>query len=75
MKIPGASCRTNGSDPQAGERMEYWWKGVNGSYLLSDLKGQMASDEVNTITAYNALQTAILQLSQLMNIRIIKIYS
>lgn len=43
-------------------------KGVNGSYLLSDLKGQMASDEINTITAYNALQTAILQLSQLMNI-------
>ncbi|MFT3747325.1 MAG: TolC family protein [Agriterribacter sp.] len=51
------------------ERMEVLIeKGVNGSYMLSDLKGQMASDEINTINTYNALQTAILQLSQLMNI-------
>ncbi|MFT3947061.1 MAG: TolC family protein [Agriterribacter sp.] len=42
-------------------------KGVNGSYMLSDLKGQLANDEISIIAAYNALQTAKLDLSQLMN--------
>lgn len=43
-------------------------KGVNGSYMLSDLKGQLANDEISVINTYNALQTAKLDLSQLMNI-------
>lgn len=43
-------------------------KGVNGTYMLSDLKGQLANDEINTINTYNALQTAKLELSQLMNV-------
>ncbi|MGN6490787.1 MAG: TolC family protein [Agriterribacter sp.] len=43
-------------------------KGATGSYMLSDMKGQLATDELATITNYNALQTAKLNLSQLMNI-------
>ena len=51
------------------ERMEILVeKGVNGTYLLSDLKGQLANDEISTINTYNALQTARLDLSQLMNV-------
>jgi outer membrane protein len=42
-------------------------KGAVGSYLLSDMKGQLASDELSTINNYNALQTAKLNLAQLMN--------
>lgn len=42
--------------------------GAKGSYILSDLKGQLASDELSIITNYNALQTAKLNLAQLMNI-------
>ncbi|MBX3252596.1 MAG: TolC family protein [Chitinophagaceae bacterium] len=43
-------------------------KGATGSYMLSDMKGQLASDELATINNYNALQTAKLNLAQLMNI-------
>lgn len=43
-------------------------KGATGSYMLSDMKGQLATDELATITNYNALQTAKLNLSQLMNV-------
>ncbi|MGN6436836.1 MAG: TolC family protein [Agriterribacter sp.] len=43
-------------------------KGATGSYMLSDMKGQLATDELATINNYNALQTAKLTLSQLMNI-------
>lgn len=43
-------------------------KGVVGNYLLSDMKGQLASDEISTVNNYNALQTAKLNLAQLMNI-------
>lgn len=43
-------------------------KGAIGSYLLSDMKGQLASDEMGTVNNYNALQTARLNLAQLMNI-------
>ncbi|MFT3702048.1 MAG: TolC family protein [Agriterribacter sp.] len=43
-------------------------KGAVGSYLLSDMKGQLSGDELSAITNYNALQTAKLNLAQLMNI-------
>ncbi|MBX2920828.1 MAG: TolC family protein [Chitinophagaceae bacterium] len=43
-------------------------KGAIGSYMLSDMKGQLASDELATINNYNALQTAKLNLAQLMNV-------
>lgn len=43
-------------------------EGAVGSYLLSDMKGQLSGDELAAINNYNALQTAKLNLSQLMNI-------
>ena len=43
-------------------------KGVIGSYMLSDMKGQLSGDEINTVNNYAALQTARLNLAQLMNI-------
>ncbi len=43
-------------------------EGAVGSYLLSDMKGQLSGDELAAINNYNALQTAKLDLSQLMNI-------
>lgn len=43
-------------------------KGAVGSYFLSDMKGQLATDELATINNYNALQTAKLNLAQLMNV-------
>lgn len=43
-------------------------EGAVGSYMLSDMKGQLSGDELAAINNYNALQTARLNLSQLMNI-------
>lgn len=43
-------------------------EGATGSYMLSDMKGQLSGDELATINNYNALQTAKLNLCQLMNI-------
>lgn len=43
-------------------------KGAVGSYFLSDMKGQLATDEMATINNYNALQTSKLNLAQLMNV-------
>lgn len=43
-------------------------EGAVGSYMLSDMKGQLSGDELAAINNYNALQTARLELCQLMNI-------
>ncbi len=43
-------------------------QGVTGSYMLSDMKGQLSANELSAIENYNALQSAKLALSQLMNI-------
>ncbi|HRP56645.1 TolC family protein [Agriterribacter sp.] len=43
-------------------------EGAVGSYMLSDMKGQLSGDELAAINNYNALQAAKLELSQLMNI-------
>ncbi len=43
-------------------------KGAIGTYLLSDMKGQLSGDEINTVNNFAALQTAKLNLAQLMNI-------
>ncbi|HTN08937.1 TolC family protein [Agriterribacter sp.] len=43
-------------------------EGAVGSYLLSDMKGQLSGDELAAINNYNALQTSKLNLSQLMHI-------
>ena len=43
-------------------------EGAVGSYMLADMKGQLSGDQLAAINNYNALQTARLNLSQLMNI-------
>lgn len=43
-------------------------KGAIGTYQLTDMKGQSASDELWIINTFNLLQTAKLNLAQLMNI-------
>lgn len=43
-------------------------KGAIGTYQLTDMKGQSASDELSIINTFNALQNAKLNLAQLMNI-------
>jgi outer membrane protein len=43
-------------------------EGVVGQYQLADLKGQLASDQINIINNKNALETAKINLCQLMNI-------
>ena len=51
------------------ERMNILVKeGVNANYLLAELQGQLATDEITILNASNALQVAKLTLSQLMNI-------
>lgn len=51
------------------ERMEVLVKeGAVGTYQLTDLKGQLSGDEVNIVTASNALQNSKLTLAQLMNV-------
>jgi outer membrane protein len=51
------------------ERLEVMVReGAIGQYQLSDLKGQLANEEINVINNNNALQTAKLNLCQLMNI-------
>lgn len=43
-------------------------KGATASYMVSDMKGQLAADDIILVNNYNALQTAKLELAQLMNI-------
>jgi outer membrane protein len=43
-------------------------EGAAANYLLSDLKGQLANEAIAIINATNALQQAILNLCQLMNV-------
>lgn len=43
-------------------------KGATASFMLSDMKGQLAADDLTLVNNYNALQTAKLELAQLMNI-------
>ncbi len=43
-------------------------KGATASYMLSDMKGQLAADDIALVNNYNALQTSRLELAQLMNI-------
>jgi len=43
-------------------------KGATASYMLSDMKGQLAADDIILVNNFNALQTARLELAQLMNI-------
>ncbi len=43
-------------------------EGVNANYLLAELQGQLASDEIAILNASNAQQVAKLNLCQLMNI-------
>lgn len=51
------------------ERMAVLVKeGASANYLLADLKGQMANEQISIINASNALQQAKLSLCQLMNI-------
>ena len=51
------------------ERMDILVKeGAVGAYQLSDLKGNLAGDQINIVNAQNNLQTAKLNFSQLLNI-------
>ncbi len=51
------------------ERIEILVKeGAAAGYLLADLKGQMANEEISIINAANALQVSKLNLSQLMGV-------
>lgn len=51
------------------ERMDIMVKeGASANYLLSDLKGQLANEQIAIINAANALQQSKLSLCQLMNI-------
>jgi outer membrane protein len=43
-------------------------EGAVGQYLLSDLRGQLANDEISIINAQNAVDLTKLALCQLMNI-------
>ena len=43
-------------------------EGAIGQFQLSDMKGQLANDQINLINARNSLQSAKLSLCQLMNI-------
>lgn len=43
-------------------------KGATASYMLSDMKGQLAADDIILVNNYNALQTSRLELAQLMNV-------
>lgn len=43
-------------------------KGATASYMLTDMKGALAADDIALVNNYNALQTAKLDLAQLMNI-------
>ncbi len=43
-------------------------KGAIASYMLSDMKGQLATDDISLVNQYNALQYAKMELSQLMNV-------
>ena len=51
------------------ERMDVMVKeGAAGNYLLADLKGQLATEEISIINSANAVEQAKLNLCQLMNI-------
>jgi outer membrane protein len=51
------------------ERMEILVKeGVSANYLLADLKGQLANEEISIINSINTLQQSKLSICQLMNI-------
>src|SRR5204863_6868633 len=68
-KMTLKQCIETGITKKQVERMDVMVKeGASGNYLLADLKGQLATEEISIINSANAVEQAKLNLCQLMNI-------